>query len=193
MRPLVIGILGGVASGKTTVAKMLGSLGAKVIDADEMAHELLERPEVKKGILERWGKRVLGRQGRVDRSKLASIVFSNGKSLKELTELLHPPIIESIRREVAEKSGPLVLDAALLVETELDKICDVLVFVEVGLEVKKERAWLRGWSQDEVQRREHFQLPESQKRQKAQFIVNNDSSEEETFKQLKEFWQRYVL
>ena len=192
---------------------MLGSLGAKVIDADEMAHELLEKPGIKEKVLERWGKGLLGREGRIDRGKLASIVFSDRKALKELTNLLHPPILESIRRLVLERSGgeaeqavsasggpcerreprPLVLDAALLLETGLDEVCDLLIFVEVGPEVKEERSRLKGWPSGEVRKREGFQSPEAQKKERAHFVVNNNSSKEETFRQLKDFWQKFVL
>src|SRR3990167_5624340 len=105
MKPRVIGIMGGVASGKSMVAEMLGSLGAEVIHADAMAHELLEKPEIKEKVLERWGKGLLGGgEGKIDRGKLASIVFSKGEALKELTNLLHPPILEAIRRLVLERS-----------------------------------------------------------------------------------------
>ncbi|HHT9132073.1 MAG TPA: dephospho-CoA kinase [Candidatus Tripitaka californicus] len=204
MRPRVIGIMGGVASGKSMVAEMLGSLGAEVIHADEMAHELLEKPEIKEKVLERWGKGLLGVKGEIDRGKLASIVFSNGEALKELTNLLHPPILESIRRLVLERSEgemdrkgkgsiPLVLDAALLLETGLDEACDLLVFVEASPEVKEERSRLKGWSSGEVQRREGFQSPESQKKKRAHVVINNDSSKEETFRQVKDFWQKLVL
>ncbi|HHT9153690.1 MAG TPA: dephospho-CoA kinase [Candidatus Hypogeohydataceae bacterium YC40] len=194
MRPRVIGIMGGVVSGKSTVAEMLGSLGAKVIDADRMAHELLEKPEVKEKVLERWGKGILDTEGRIDRAKLADIVFSDGKALKELTGLLHPPLLETIRKEAERnESRPLVLDAALLLETGLDEVCDLLVFVETGQELKEERARLRGWPRGEVQKREGFQSPESQKRKKAHFVVNNDSSKEETFRQLKDFWNKFIL
>ncbi|MEK7242278.1 MAG: dephospho-CoA kinase, partial [Planctomycetota bacterium] len=193
MRPRVIGIMGGVASGKSMVAEMLGSLGAEVIHADEMAHELLEKPGIKEKVLERWGKGLLGGEGEIDRGKLASIVFSNGEALKELTNLLHPPILESIRRLVLERSEgeadrkekesiPLVIDAALLLETGLDGACDLLVFVEASPEVKEERSRLKGWSRGEVQRREGFQAPESQKKKKAHVVINNDSSKEETFR-----------
>lgn len=208
MRPRVIGIMGGVASGKSMVAEMLGSLGAEVIHADEMAHELLEKPEIKEKVLERWGKGLLGGgEGKIDRGKLASIVFSNGEALKELTNLLHPPILESIRRLVLESalggegevdkkekgSMPLVIDAALLLETGLDGACDLLIFVEASPEVKEERSRLKGWSRGEVQRREGFQAPESQKKKKAHVVINNDSSKEETFRQVKDFWQKLVL
>lgn len=194
MKPRVIGIMGGVSSGKSTVAEMLGSLGAKVIDADKMAHELLEKPGVKEKVLERWGKEILGKEGKIDRERLASIVFSDGKALKELTSLLHPPLLEYIRKEVGRKeSRPLVLDAALLLETGLDEVCDLLVFVEAGRAVKEERARLRGWPRGEVQRREGFQSPEPQKKKRAHFVVNNNSSKEETFRQLKDFWQKFVL
>ena len=205
MKPRVIGIMGGVASGKSMVAEMLGSLGAEVIHADAMAHELLEKPEIKEKVLERWGKGLLGGgEGKIDRGKLASIVFSNGEALKELTNLPPPPILEAIRRLVLERSEgkvdrkekgpiPLVIDAALLLETGLDGACDLLVFVEARPEVKEERSRLKGWSSGEVQSREGFQAPESQKKKKAHVVINNDSSKEETFRQVKDFWQKLVL
>ncbi|HCN19262.1 MAG TPA: dephospho-CoA kinase, partial [Planctomycetia bacterium] len=80
MRPTVIGIMGGIASGKTTVAGMLGSFGAKVIDADKIGHSLLSAPEIKEKLVKRWGKDVLDKGGAVDRSKLSRLVFSDAKA-----------------------------------------------------------------------------------------------------------------
>jgi dephospho-CoA kinase len=194
MKPRVIGILGRVCSGKSTVAEMLGSLGARVFDADKRAHELLESPEIKEKVLKRWGRGLLGKEGKIDRGRLAGIVFSDGEALKELTTLLHPPILESLRREMGQKeSSPLVLDVALLLETGLDELCDLLIFVEVEPGVREARARLKGWSTEEVQRREAFQSPESKKRAKAHLVVNNNFSKEETLRQLKDFWQKSVL
>jgi dephospho-CoA kinase len=172
---------------------MLGSLGAKVMDADKMAHELLKTPLVKGKVMERWGKEILGKDGSIDRTKLADIVFSDRKALQELTDILHPPILEALRKEVERsESKPLILDAALLLETGLDEVCDLLVFVETGPEQKEERARLRGWPPGEVQRREGFQSPEHVKKSRAHFVVNNDSSKEETFRQLKDFWNKFI-
>ncbi|MEE9583974.1 MAG: dephospho-CoA kinase, partial [Candidatus Brocadiales bacterium] len=101
MRPKVIGIMGGIASGKTTVAEMIGSIGARVIDADKIGHGLLKTPEVKGKLVRKWGKEILDERGTVDRSKLSRLVFSDAEALRELNNTLHPLILEAIRREIA--------------------------------------------------------------------------------------------
>lgn len=194
MRPKVIGVLGGIASGKTTVAEMLGSLGARVIDADKMVHQFLDTPEIKARLRERWGEAVFDDQGRVDRPRLSRIVFSNGEALKALTDILHPPVLQAIRKELSEEdAGVVILDAALLEETGLVELCDLLIFVEAEEEIKEKRArqW-RNWPPGEVSRRAHFQAAEELKRRKAHYVINNNFSREKTFNQVKEFWNKFV-
>ncbi|MEE9200058.1 MAG: dephospho-CoA kinase [Candidatus Brocadiales bacterium] len=194
MRPKVIGIMGGIASGKTTVADMLGSFGAKVIDADRIGHRLLGTPEVKEKLVKRWGREILDEEDEIDRSRLSELVFQDAEMLGELNETLHPLILEEIRREIAgEEAGVVVLDAALLQETGLTGLCDLLIFVAVDDSLKKERAVKdRHWSPEEVDRRERFQGPVEEKRKMADYVIDNNFSKEETLKQVKEFFARLV-
>lgn len=194
MRPKVIGIMGGIASGKTTVADMLGSFGAKVIDADRIGHRLLGTPEVKEKLVKRWGREILDEEDEIDRSRLSELVFQDAEMLGELNETLHPLILEEIRREIAgEEAGVVVLDAALLQETGLTGLCDLLIFVAADDSLKKERAVKdRHWSPEEVDRRERFQGPADEKRKMADYVIDNNFSKEETLKQVKEFFDRLV-
>src|SRR3989338_2655816 len=98
MKPRVIGIMGGVASGKSMVAEMLGSLGAEVIHADEMAHELLEKPEIKEKVLERWGKGLLGGEGKERRWKIGQFLFPQGGG-PEKTDQSTPPANPGVHPE----------------------------------------------------------------------------------------------
>ncbi len=195
MRPKVIGIMGGIASGKTTVAEMIGSIGARVIDADKIGHGLLRTPEVKGKLVRKWGKEILDERGTVDRSKLSRLVFSDAEALRELNNTLHPLILEAIRREIAtDETRVVVVDAALLQETGLTELCDLLVLVVAEERVKKERAVkYRHWSPEEVSRRERFQTPVEQKKRMAHYVINNNFSKEETLKQVKEFLDKFVL
>ncbi len=194
MRPKVIGIMGGIASGKTTVADMLGSFGARVIDADRIGHRLLGTPEVKEKLVKRWGREILNEDDEIDRSRLSELVFQDAEMLGELNETLHPLILEEIRREIAgEEAGVVVLDAALLQETGLTGLCDLLIFVAVDDSLKKERAVKdRHWSPEEVDRRERFQSPVEEKRKMADYVIGNNFSKEKTLKQVKEFFDRLV-
>jgi dephospho-CoA kinase len=195
MRPKVIGVTGGIASGKTTVAEMLGSLGAKVIDADKMAHKLLDIPEVRNRLEKLWGKEILNETGKIDRRSLSRIVFSQEGALKELTDILHPPILEEIRREVSKGDARvIVLDAALLEETGLVTLCDLLIFVEAEDLLREKRVQeIRNWPPEAVARREEFQTPKEVKKKRAHYVINNNFSKEETFGQVKEFWNKFIL
>lgn len=195
MRPAVIGIMGGIASGKTTVAEMLGSFGAKIIDADKIGHGLLSAPETKEKLVKRWGKGILDQGGAVDRSKLSREVFSDAEALKELNDILHPLILEAIRREIARNEGRMVVvDAALLHETGLTELCGLLIFVAADEGVKRERAARhRRWNLEEVTRRERFQSPAEEKRRIAHYVIDNNFSKEETLKQVKDFLDRFDL
>lgn len=195
MRPTVIGIMGGVASGKTTVAGMLGSFGAKVIDADKIGHGFLGVPEIKEKLVKRWGKDILDKEGAVDRSKLSRLVFSDAKALRELNDILHPLILGAIRREIARSEGGMVVvDAALLYETGLAELCDLLIFVAAEERVKKERAVNdRRWNSEEVARRERFQSSAEEKSRMAHHVIDNNFSTEDTLRQVRDFLDRFNL
>jgi len=197
-RTIVIGLLGGVASGKTTVAKIFEELGAAVIDADALAHEQLQRPETKTLIRKEWGEAPFAGDGAVDRLKLARIAFATRSNVERLNAIMHPPILRAMRkriRELQESQRPpaIVCDAALLAESGAEGVCDALVFVHTRDEDRLRRAHReRGWTAEELMRRERLQMPLERKRRLADYVVNNSGPLESTAQQVVCFWDANV-
>lgn len=189
----VIGLLGGIAAGKTTVAKMLAGLGARVVDADVIGHRVLAEPGVRERIVARWGTGVLDAAGRVDRGALAQRVFKDPAELAALEAITHPAILAEIRRQIEEarRNGApaIVVDAPLLLEAGLAELCDVLVYVRCPRSERLARAAKRGWDPAELARRESRQQPIGAKRARARFVIDGYGTLENTFKQVQELWQ----
>ncbi len=191
---MVLGLLGGVASGKSAVAGLFEEAGARVLDADKMAQSVLDQPEVAAQVEEKLGPGLLGPQGKIDRKALAQKVFRSEGARKALEALIHPKVLAWIEEELARlRKGPnlVVLDVPLLLETGLDGECDALVFVETPEEAREKRAHLRGWPPGERKRREKTQLPLETKRNKADYILNNSGSLDETRKQVLDLLGRW--
>jgi len=138
-------MLGGVASGKSTVAAEFAKLGCKIIDADKIAHELLERKDVKEKVVSVFGEGILDSAGNVDRKKLGDIVFADADKLSLLNKIIHPlvlgcaeQLIEQYNRENQVKA--IVLDMPLLVEVGWAERCDKLIFVDCRREFRVDRA-----------------------------------------------------
>ena len=197
-RPKIIGITGGISSGKSTVTRMLASLGAEIIDADEICHRLIQAKEVKEKIIKRFGITIQDNYGKIDRSRLSEIVFQDKTCLDDLCNILHPIVIEQIRSRITEieKRGrrkAMVIDAALLEESDLSLICDFIVFVNTGKDHRVSRSKIcRHWQDNELERRERFQMTLEDKRKKADYVVDNNFTEDNTFRQIREFWQLYI-
>ena len=150
---LVIGIAGGIASGKSLVADCFNHFGALVLDADQIGHEVLKDPTIINSIVELWGNIIL-KDGEVDRGALAKIVFDPGingtKSLQQLEQITHPAIGKKIQAQLSElrsesKSPAVVLDAPIMFKANWDRICDKIVFVKADLFQRQQRASQRGW------------------------------------------------
>jgi len=198
LKPKIIGITGGISSGKSTIARMLASLGAETIDADEMCHKLLTKKDIKAKIIERFGNSVLDINGKIDRSRLAEIVFQDKNSLDGLCSILHPIVIEQIRSRIGEieKRGrrrAIVIDAALLEESDLSLLCDFIIFVNTGRDHRVSRGKIsRHWQEGELERRERYQMSLEEKRKKSDYVIDNNFTEENTYRQINEFWQLYL-
>ncbi len=193
--PIVLGIAGGLAGGKSTVAGLLARRGAVVIDADRIGHEVLERAEVRAALSSAFGREVLDEEGRVDRGRLADAVFGDAERVEKLNSIVHPPILEEIRERVEEikrlQEAPLiVLDAALLVETGLDtELCEALLYVDTPQEVRRERARSgRRMEPGQFEKRGLAQMPPEEKRKLADYVVTNSGSLEELDAQLSKLW-----
>jgi len=194
-QPVVIGILGGVASGKSAIANEFKRHGAVVLSADDAAHEVLRFAEVKAQARERWGDSIFGPDGEIDRPALAKIVFAptGEQERKFLEELTHARIgqllaerLETIR---GQKNVPaIVLDVPLLYETGWNEFCNVVVYVAAEQSVRQARALCRGWSAEEVARREATQATLGVKRAAADFVIDNSGSLEVSRAQIDQIW-----
>jgi len=177
----VIGILGGIGSGKSTVAAAFGRQGCAIIDADKMALEMLVDEDVGRQIADIFGPDVFLPKGGIDRKKLADRVFSNPELLKKLNEIIHPRVLKQtetlLARYLADEAIPAIaLDVPLLMETGWHTRCDVLVFVEGDLAVRETRVHQKGrFDADQIKKRENFQISLDKKREIAQYIVKNNS------------------
>lgn len=179
---LVIGVLGGIASGKSEVARALAGARGEVLDADALARAALGSTEVRERLVARFGEAALTSAGEVDRAHLARRVFTDSAARRELESWVHPRVRAGLRRrlEAARARGatPIVLDVPLLLENDsehhLVAECDALVFVEAAPQQRESRAAAaRGWPAGEVARRETVQLPLETKRARADFVLVN--------------------
>ena len=194
---IVIGIVGGIASGKSFVTSHLESLGAVVLDADRIGHAVLATDQVIDAIRDQWGDKVISRNGTVDRSALAAIVFDPEQpgQLEKLEEITHPLIAERLRAEINRlaKQGEtafLVLDAPVMVKAGWHVFCDVIIFVDASLAERRRRAAQRGWSSDMLANREAMQAAVEDKRKLGSYLVDNNGSREQTVQQVNEIWSK---
>ena len=189
-KKIVIGILGRICSGKSTVAREFARLGCGVVDADEIAHGLLEKSDIKEQIKEAFGNDVFNSTGQVDRNKLAEKVFEDEKTVERINRIIHPPVLAKCEELIAEfnsRSGikAIVLDIPLLAETGWLQQCDKLVFVDCDEEIKARRAVKKGlFSKNQLKKRENFQIFLDKKKKIADYIVDNNSGLSATAEQV---------
>jgi dephospho-CoA kinase len=181
------GLTGGIASGKSTVARFLEALGAKVIDADRVGHELLQPSSpVHNKIVAHFGREILKPGGEIDRERLGSVVFADPQKLSELTSIMHPSLIARVE-EIAEElrsrhpRSVIVVDAALIYEAGVaDRFAKVLV-AWCTPEQQIERVMAKtGLSRQDALRRMAFQIPAEEKRRRADYVIDCSGSLEET-------------
>lgn len=189
----IIGVTGSFGTGKTYVASVFGNFGAKVIDADRVAHSVLKKGSVAyREIVALFGGRVTGPGGDIDRKKLARIVFYDRKSLEFLNRVTHPGIIKKIK-EIARRSGRdriIVIDAPLLFEAKLENFVDYIVVVRVSLEKQVERCGKKfSLKKSEVLKRIGSQMPLRKKIKRADFVVDNDGTKAGTKRQVIKIWE----
>jgi dephospho-CoA kinase len=196
----IIGLLGGVASGKSMVAEQLAGCGAVVLNADNIGHEVLRRPDIEAAARRRWGDGVFGADGHLDRNRLGKIVFAPGPAGQQervyLEQLTHGEIIRVIGARLHDlaKSGAkaAVIDAPLLAEAGLDRLCDRLIFVDAPEEARLGRAMSRGWRKEDFAAREDAQKSLDFKRKRADVVIDNSGSSEQTQAQVERLWQSLI-
>ncbi len=198
---IVVGLVGLPGAGKSTVASLLVRRGAQLVDADRLGHALLEKGTQEYArLVERFGERILSEDGAIDRSRLGRQVFEDPESLKALNRIVHPRMVEEIRRLIdrhrrrASNSEPvLVVDAALLVEWGMADEVDVLVGVVAPKELRARRLQrLRGWTADELQKREGAQWSEERKTTTTMWVIDNSGTMADLDDQVTQLWRNLL-
>jgi dephospho-CoA kinase len=195
----VVGLVGGIGSGKSRVAAAFADRGARVIAGDDLAHEALRQPAFKEQVVRRWGPDVLDEHDEVRRRQLGAVVFADPEERRALEALVHPWIQERIRQELARAEADpavrlVVLDAAIMLEAGWDAVCDRLVYVDAPRDVRLRRlAGQRGWSEKEVEARENAQLPLTAKAARADHVLDNSATPEHLNRQVDDLLRRWGL
>ncbi len=192
----VIGLTGGIGSGKSTVSQYLAELGAKIIDADKVGHEVFKpNTEAWREVVATFGEEILNLSGEIDRKKLGEMVFGNPESLLQLNKIMHPRMLDMIEAQIEEYRQQgidmVVLEAAALIEANWTSYVDE-VWVTVApksavLERLKEQ---RGLEEEQTLARIHSQLSAEERMKHADVVINNDGDLNEVKAKVRELWER---
>ncbi len=193
----IIGILGGIGSGKSTIAAELAKLGCKVIDADRIAHELLDESIVREKVADIFGQAVLDSSGKIDRVKLAKAAFADEQMLESLNRIIHPPVLKRTQEliekfESQNQVKAIVLDMPLLVEVGWHKKCDKLIFVNCEKKIRLQRAEKMGFNKNQIKIRENFQISLDNKVSLADNTIENNSDFSTIVRQVTEIFSYIV-
>ena len=191
----LVGLTGGIASGKSFVASLLADLGASTIDADEVAREVvsLGSPGLS-AVVSEFGSEVLLPSGELDRQKLGDIVFSDPQSRIRLEAILHPLIKVRTTELINSQSSEIVVySVPLLVEAKVDYPFDSVITVEAGSENQVERlVRSRSLTEDEARKRVSAKTTEAIRVERADYVIDSSGSKDETESQVEEIWQQLV-
>ncbi len=194
---IVIGIAGGIASGKSTAARVFERLGARVLDADAIGHDLLRTGRMRDDIRSAFGETVITAEGEVDRRALGRLVFGDVQARMRLNRLARPAIRAEIRRRIAGLRGEgydgvVVVDAPLLVDTGPTDLADRVILVTAPAPTRKDRIIQRGLTGQEADQRIAAQDPDSKQARWADFILENNGSRDELVEKAEALWKRIV-
>ncbi|MBD3403503.1 dephospho-CoA kinase [candidate division GN15 bacterium] len=192
---MVIGLTGQIGAGKSTAADILESFGAIVIDADRIGHEVVrENGRLQQELKRAFGADIFDTRGRLLRKKLAARAFADATSKQRLNDLVHPYLLKTLRKRVteAERKGPVVIDAALLLYWEMDEEVDLVLVIHAGWETRLQRLRARGISAKDARARQAAQLPYGEFRDRSDRLMLNNKSRRDLKRKLAEFWQTHV-
>ena len=199
MKILIVGLTGGIVSGKTTVAQIFEELGAKIIDADKIAREIV-RPHQKawNKIIEFFGVDILKKNQEIDRKKLAQIVFSDKEKLNLLNRITHPEIIAIIKKQIRQiKNNSIgdvicIIDVPLLFEAHMEHMMDRIIVVYLNQEEQVKRLSVRdGLKRLDAMKRIESQIPMEEKVHLADYVIDNCLTPEHTKKQVLQIWEKF--
>lgn len=192
-RKPIVGVVGGIGSGKSLAAALIAGQAGRVINADALGHEALEQPQERQQVIGRWGEAVLGPDGKIDRRKLGKIVFADLTELRALEKIVFPWIGRQIQEEIERANRDpaarlIVIDAAIMLEAGWGP-CDRIVFIDVPREQRLARLNAqRGWTEAELAAREKAQWSIEEKRRRAHDVIVNTGDREELARQI-EMWR----
>lgn len=188
----ILGLIGGIASGKSFVAEEFARQQCAIIDADKIGHEVLCDPAVQQQLIEVFGRPIVGKDDAIDRRKLATLVFGDDlqaiDNRRQLESIVHPEIRRRVQQRISDLSTPtlprpappaIILDAPLLIEAGWDTLCDYVLFIDADYETRKFRAAQRGWNEQQWKAREASQVSIDSKRRAATHIISGEQSLEE--------------
>lgn len=189
----IVGLTGGFGSGKSFVASLFKSLGAKVVDADKLGHKALKKGSAAyKKVVAEFGKKILFPDLSINRKALAGLVFADKKDLAKLNRIVHPVIIGDIVKRIhrAAKCGILIVDAPLICETNITGLMNVLIVVKASKKNQIERCSGKfGMRREDVCARIAHQMPLNRKIRMADYVVNNNGTKRDTEKQIRKIWR----
>jgi len=194
----IIGITGGIGSGKTEVAKIFRKLGAKIISGDEIGKEVVEKNRsVLKKLVKTFGEGILNRNKKLNRRKLGKIAFSSIENRDKLNTIVHPYLLFNLKRQIREhrKKGPgiVIVDAALIIEWGLQKELDYLILVESSFQnrIKRLKEY-SGYSQKEAINRIKAQIKDRTRRKYADYVIRNDKDLKELKRKILFLWEKLI-
>lgn len=193
--PFLIGLTGNIGTGKSTVAGMLAELGAEVIDADKVAHRVMQAgTPVHARIVEAFGSEILASDGEIDRKRLGDIVFADPEALARLESIVHPAVLTAIDRRVADTSSEIVvIEAIKLVESGMADECDSVWMITCRQEQQIKRLMDgRGLTRVEARQRVEAQSSPEEKIACADVVIDNSGSLSQTRVQVETAWKRLI-
>lgn len=194
---MFVGVTGQIGAGKSTAAGILASFGAVVIDADRVGRRVVDDSLVLRRKLARaFGADVLSHSGRLDRRKVAERAFADAQARKTLNSLVHPYLLKELGKEMRrlhKRHDVVVIDAALLLDWQLDFQVDLVVVIDAPAEERLARMKARGISSDDARARQRLQLPMSEYHSRADVVIVNDGSEAELQEKLRRVWEEKIL
>ena len=179
---MIVGLTGGIASGKSTVSNLFRKYGIEIVDADKVAKEVSEKKESIEKISNIFGKDILDSDGKIVREKLREKAFKNRELLQELNKIIHPQVMEYFKRKKEENSKDeiLIFDIPLLYEPKMEYLCDKIIVVGVDVQKQIRRVVARDGSSEELAKKIIFnQMPLDEKIKKADIVIMNDGTLDE--------------
>ncbi|PGH19929.1 dephospho-CoA kinase [Fusobacterium polymorphum] len=192
MSIMIIGLTGGIASGKSTVSKYLAEKGFKVYDADRIAKDISEKKSVQEEIILTFGDKILDKNGNIDRKKLKEIVFEDKEKLKQLNAIIHPKVIDFYKELKEQNTDKIIIfDVPLLFESGIDKFCDKILVVISDYKIQLNRIVERDKIDRELAEKIiKAQLSNEERIKKADVVIENNSSLEDLFEKVERFCER---